>query len=63
MIRDQEAKKKQIAEYKQQKMEAEEMLANADLPEFDDYGEVGVDDYDSGPGVENVLDNSYMKMK
>ena len=39
------------------------MLANADLPEFDDYGEVDVGDYDSGPGVENVLDNSYMKMK
>ena len=37
-LKEQENKKKQIAEYKRKKMEAEEMLANADLPtDFDEY--------------------------
>lgn len=35
-MKEQESKKKQIADYKKKKMEAEEMLANADLPEYDD---------------------------
>lgn len=41
------------------------MLANADLGEFDDYGEVDLEgEYQIGdPGLENVLDSSYMKMK
>lgn len=41
-LKDQEKKKKQIAEYKKKKLEAEEMLANADLGEFDDYGDEGL---------------------
>ena len=36
--KEQAAKKKQIAEYKRKKLEAEEMLANADL-DMDDYAE------------------------
>ena len=35
-LKEQESKKKQIADYKRKKMEAEEMLANADLP-FEDF--------------------------
>jgi hypothetical protein len=35
-LKEQESKKKQIADYKRKKMEAEEMLANADLPEYED---------------------------
>jgi len=31
LLKEQEMKKKQIAEYKRKKLEAEEMLANADL--------------------------------
>ena len=64
-LKDQETKKKQIAEYKVKKLEAEEMLANADLGEFDDYGEVDLDGEYQAPDLdmENVLDSSYMKMK
>lgn len=36
-LKEQEKKKKQIADYKQKKLEAEDLLANADLPEFDEY--------------------------
>ena len=41
------------------------MLANADLGDFDDYGDEDMDNsYQLGdPGSENVLDSSYMKMK
>lgn len=41
------------------------MLANADLGEFDDYGEVDLEgEYQArDPGLENVLDSSYMQMK
>jgi len=37
-------KKKQISEYKRKKLEAEEMLANADLEDYDDidYGRGGL---------------------
>ena len=35
-LKDQEKKKKEVADYKRKKMEAEEMLANADLPEYED---------------------------
>ena len=36
ILKQQELKKKQVAEYKRKKLEAEDMLANADI-EFDDY--------------------------
>jgi hypothetical protein len=37
-LKEQESKKKQVADYKRKKLEAEEMLANADLgEEFDEY--------------------------
>lgn len=35
-FKQQELKKKQVADYKRKKLEAEDMLANADI-EFDDY--------------------------
>lgn len=35
-MKEQEKKKKQIADYKRKKLEAEEMLANADLGDYDD---------------------------
>ena len=42
-LKDQEKKKKEIADYKMKKMQAEEMLANADLAEYDDYEEDDMD--------------------
>ena len=52
-LKEQARKKEMIAEYKKQKLEAEDMLANADLPESDD------DDYNHinslhkpGPGFD-----------
>lgn len=37
-LKDHELKKQQIADYKRKKLEAEEMLANADLGDLEDYG-------------------------
>ena len=36
-LKEQETKKQQIADYKKKKLEAEDLLANADLPEYDEY--------------------------
>jgi hypothetical protein len=39
-LKEQEKKKKQIADYKRKKLEAEEMLANADLGDYDDDDDI-----------------------
>lgn len=51
--KEQEMKKKQIAEYKRKKLEAEEMLANADLLDYEE------DDYEDYNHLNNNAFNDY----
>jgi hypothetical protein len=51
--KEQELKKKQIAEYKRKKLEAEEMLANADLLDYEE------DDYEDYNHLNNNAFNDY----
>ena len=59
MSKEQELKKKKIAEYKRKKLEAEEMIANADLLDYEDDDEENHLDFTNGVS-QNHQQASYM---